>query len=413
MELTLSEVRNILKYIIKNNEDLQAEGKMPVAACIESEAGIGKSTLIEELANELGYNYIKLSMSQISELGDCIGYPIRLHYACKDDECHWISPELIDSYVKSGYTITDETKMSYALPEWYKRIDPSKGTILNLDDWTRGLPHITQGLMELIYKQELWSFRLPARTTVLLSSNPDNSDYNISSALDEAQKTRMVTFKVKFDINSWSSWAENNQINSRAINFMLSYHGELMENKNHTHIMNARSYTMFANTIAGISDWSKPESLGLILQIASGCFNDKDNIVGHLFTTFIANKLDKLVTPEDMLLKPWSTIKTQIKNCVYDSDNNYRPDVASILHTRLLNYSIYYFNQPGAKTDVVQDRLLELIDAPDEVDAKGNKIGVKLLSEDFLFDIIRTLMKLFPSRTNKFMLNKKIRNKVL
>ena len=36
-----------------------------------------------------------------------------------------------------------------------------------------------------------------------------------------------------------------------------------------------------------------------------------------------------------------------------------------------------------------------------------------LFSEDFLFDIIRTLMKKFPSRTNKFMLNKKIRSKVM
>lgn len=151
----------------------------------------------------------------------------------------------------------------------------------------------------------------------------------------------------------------------------------------------------------------------MIMNIAKGCFTDKDNIIGHLFTTFIANRLDKLVTPEDMLMKPWATIKTQIKNCVYDSNGNYRPDVASVLHTRLLNYSLYYFEQKGAKTEIVQDRLLELIDAPDEVNSKGEKIGCMLFSEDFLFDIIRTLMKKFPARTNKFMLNKKIRNKVM
>jgi hypothetical protein len=413
MELTLTEVRNILKYIIKNNEDLQQNGKMPIAACVESEAGIGKSSVIEDLAKELDYNYVKLSLSQISELGDCVGFPIRLHYACKDSECHWISPELIDSYVKSGYTITDETKMSYALPEWYKRIDPSKGTIINLDDWTRCLPHIAQGLMELIYKQELWSFKLPPKTTVLLSSNPDSADYNISSSLDEAQRTRMINFKVKFDINSWASWAENNNIDGRAINFLLEYYPELMENKNHTHIMNARSYTTFANTISGIQDWSKPESLALILQIASGCFNDEDNLVGSLFTTFIANKLDKLISPEDMLLKPWGTIKNQIKSCVYNENGSYRPEIASILHTRLLNYSLYYFGKTGSKTDVVQDRLLQLIDAPDEVDSNGSNIGCMLFSEDFLFNIIKTLISKYPAKTNKFMLNKKIRSKII
>jgi hypothetical protein len=64
---------------------------------------------------------------------------------------------------------------------------------------------------------------------------------------------------------------------------------------------------------------------------------------------------------------------------------------------------MYYFSQPKAKTDIVQDRLLELIDAGEEE---------MLFSEDLLFDIIRTLMKHFPARTNKFMLNKKIRDKV-
>lgn len=189
----------------------------------------------------------------------------------------------------------------------------------------------------------------------------------------------------------------------------------MKENAQHRHPVNARNYVMFGNTISGIEDWEQPKNLAFIQQIASGAFlDDKDNIIGSLFTTFIANKLDKLVTPEDMLLKPWATIKDRIKSCVYDSQGNYRPDVASILHTRLLNYSVYYFSEvKGAKTDTVQDRLIELIEAPNEVNSKGEKIGCMLFSEDFLFNIIRTLMKQFPTRTNKFMLNSKIRSKVM
>lgn len=181
----------------------------------------------------------------------------------------------------------------------------------------------------------------------------------------------------------------------------------MKENAQHKHPVNARNYVMFGNTISGIQNWEDPKSLAFIQQIASGSFlDDKDNIIGSLFTTFIANKLDKLISPEDMLLKAWNVVKPQIKNCVYDDSGRYRPDVASILSTRLLNYSMYYFNQKGAKTDVVQDRLLELINAGEE------NPDEKLFSEDFLFDIIRTLMKHFPTRTNKFMLNRKIREKV-
>lgn len=218
-----------------------------------------------------------------------------------------------------------------------------------------------------------------------------------------------MRFNIKFSKDSWARFAENSQLDSRAINFMLLYSEEIMkENAQHMHPVNARNYTMFVNTISGIEDWSKTDSLELILQIASGAFvDDKDNVIGSLFTTFIANKLDKLISPEDLLLKPWEVVKPKIKDCVYDSNGNYRPDIAGILHTRLLNYCIYYFGQKGSKTDVVQDRLLKLIECDDNPDEES------LFSSEFLFDIIKTLIKQFPSKTNKFMLNSKIRNKIL
>lgn len=333
-----------------------------------------------------------------------IGYPLCLHYACKDDgsDCQWIAPELIDSYVKAGYHLTPETKMSYALPEWYKNIDPEKGLILLLDDASRALPNIIQACYELIYKQEMWSFKLPRNTTILLTTNPNNGDYNVND-VDEAGQSRMVNFNVKFDIESWAEWAEQNQLENRVINFLLSYHHELMDGKDtHTHIMNARSYTMFGNIIGGIKDWSSSENLATILQIASGCFNDEDNIVGNLFTTFIANKLDRLISPQDMLLGDWKKVSKQIENCVYDDNGKPKPAVASILQTRLLNYTDYYFAKQSGKTDVVIDRLLEIIHAPK-----------MLFDEDIIFNLIKTLTVKYPNRMNKALFNSEIRQKIL
>ena len=404
METTLSELRPDIEFIIKRNSVLEDAGDSPIAINICSEAGIGKSLTVEQLAKDLDYNYVKLALAQITETGDIAGFPICLHYACLDDgsKCQWISPELIDSYVKAGYQLTGETKMSYALPEWYKNIDPNKPTILLLDDATRALPNILQACYELIYKGEFWSFHLPPKTTVILTTNPDSGDYNVNS-YDEAGKTRMVTFNVKFDINSWAEWAENHQIDGRAINFLLSYHNELMDSKGtHEHIMNPRSYTMFSKIIGGIDDWQKPDSLAMIMRMAAGCFTDKDNVVGSLFTTFIANKLDKLISPEDMLLGKWDTIGPRIKKCVYDSNGNYKPAIASILHIRLLNYCQYYFDQKNSKTDVVYQRLLDILNNSD-----------MLLDEDLVFNIIRTLCTKYKQRTNKWMLNNQIRQRVI
>lgn len=403
MELTLKELKPLLKYIISNNDTLEEKGKLRTAINICGEAGYGKSQIVEEIANEIGANFIKLSLSMISETGDLSGYPVCLHYACKDDgsDCQWVVPELIDSFIRSGYKLTGETKMSYALPEWYHKINPEKPTILLLDDLSRSLPNIIQAVYELIYKQEFWSFKLPPKTTIILTTNPNNGDYNVNDE-DEAAITRRVNFTVKWDIDSWAEWAERNEVDNRCINFLLQYHHELMEDKgDHKHIMNARSYTMFANIISGINNWNNPENLATILQIASGCFNDDDNVIGSLFTTFITNKLDKLISPEDLLFGDWKEIYPQIKNSVYNEDQ-YRPDIAAILHTRLLNYSDYYLSKKDSDVHVVTERLLEIVHSK-----------VKLFDDDLIFNIIKTLFQKYSARMQKEIYNPEIRALIL
>ena len=262
--------------------------------------------------------------------------------------------------------------------------------------------------MEIINRQEYISWKFPKNTTIILTENPDNGQYNTSS-MDEAQKSRYMRFNVKFDVDCWGRYAESVQMDDRAINFMLAYSSEIMkENSQKMHPVNARNYTMFANTISGIENWENSKNLAFILQIASGAFlDDNDNVIGSLFTTFIANKLDKLISPKELLTEDWKKVAPKIEKCVYDEDGNYKPLVASILHTRLLNYAMYYFDQKGAKTEVVEQRLIDLIETNDNPDKK------MLFSEDFLFDIIKQLVGKYKARTNKLLLNAKIREKLL
>lgn len=340
------------------------------------------------------------------------GFPVKEFKIIEVDENNnrtekWVAHDLLQAYMQrpcGTYELTNENRMSYASPEWLPREENPNGTILFLDDFNRCSKIFVAACMEIINEMTYVGWHLPAGTQVVLSRNPDNGFYDVSSE-DPAVKSRYIDFNVDFDLKCWAKWAEEYGLNGKGINFALTYGHELFKNDG-VNVINARSYTSFINAISGIDDWSTPTSLALILNIAKGCFaGDKDNIVGHLFTTFIANKLDKLISPEDMLMGKWETIKPQIKKCVYDDSGQYRPDVASVLHTRLLNYSMYYFDQKGARTEVVQDRLLELIEASENKDDM-------LFSEDLIFDIIRTLMKYHPNRTNKFMLNKKIRDKV-
>lgn len=404
MEITLKEARKAIEFIVDNNRALQDKGIMPVAIGIEGASGIGKSSIIDQIAQDRGYNYIVLSLSQIQDTSDLVGYPIKEHYVCKEDgsECKWVPSELLEIFSNEGWVMTEETRMSYAVPMWLKTIDQSKPLILNLDDYSRATPHLLQACNELILRQKYISWELPKYSTVICSSNPDDGEYQVNT-LDEAQKSRLVNFNVKFSISDWAAWAERQELDSRGINFLLQYHTELMDrSKTKCAKVNARNYTMFINTISGIKDWSTSENLAFILQLASGCFlDDQENVVGHLFSTFIANKLDKLPTPEVLVTQKWDTLAPKLEALLYEKDV-YRPDLASILSTRFCNYSLMLFEKKGTKTDVVVDRILEIID--------NKKI---LFSEDLIFNLIKTLNKMYPARCNKMLMNPKIIAKLI
>lgn len=399
MELTLEEVKPIIKHIISQNRVIQEKGGLPVAVNISSNAGIGKSLLIEQIANELDCNFVKVNPSNMSEPGELLGYPQREYYICRDGECKWITQDLIEGFSKAGWTISEETRMSYAIPAWLKNFNTDKPNILLIDDWTRSSNVIIQSLYEIIYRQEYLSWKLPPNSHILLTSNPDNGDYVVTS-IDEAASSRMVTFNVKFDANVWARYAQAEGIDSRCQNFLLLYYHELMNRKQGYSKVNARNYTMFANIISGIDDWSTLENQALILQIASGCFLDDSDIVGGLFTQFISNKLDKLIDPELLVTGSFDRVKRILLDQLYDEDL-YRADIANVITTRFINFASNWIDQ---KKDikVIIDRIVDIIDCDKQ-----------LLSEDLLFSLIKTLNTNHMGKCSKLILNPKIANKLM
>jgi hypothetical protein len=404
-EMTISEFTTVFNYLLDNNSNLEQKGLSPIAIGLEGEAGIGKTSIIEEVAEKRGMTFCKLNLSMLEEVGDLCGYPqkeILLKATNSEGKVFtkwW--PETMLNNAPKGCQITSQTRMGYATPAWLPREQNPKGTILLLDDYSRANPLFMQATMELINKAEYISWKLPKNTSIVITSNPDDGSYSVSS-LDNAQKTRFINFNIKLNVNDWASWAEFNQIDSRAINFCLLYGDEIFKKHNNIQTINPRAYTTFCKAISSIKDWDDDNSLALILNISKGCFiNDEDNIVGTLFTNFISQKLDKLVSPEDMLKKKWETIEPIIYDCVYEK-GVFHAEIASILALRLLNYIMFYFSQKDSKQDIVQNRLLDFIEN-----------SRKLFSDDLLFHIIKTIINKYPAKTTKLLVNSKIRNKVI
>jgi len=179
VSLNVHELKDFLKHIIDNNRYLQTNNKPMVSTEVVGDSGIGKTSSIIQLADELGLNFVKLNLAQIEEIGDLVGFPIR-QFEMKDKKTtEWVDENSVEDYRKKGFESTGLNRMSYCPPE---RISgKSNGGILLLDDWNRADMRFIQAVMELIDRQQYISWKLPKDWHIILTSNPDNGDYLVNS----------------------------------------------------------------------------------------------------------------------------------------------------------------------------------------------------------------------------------------
>lgn len=342
--LNVEELKGFINHMVKNNQHIQAEGKVPVAINIEGDAGLGKTSAITQLGKELGMDVVKLNLSQLEELGDLVGFPVK-EYQIQNAEgkTTWITEAQIEAATKKGYKVVGK-RMSHAAPEWIQ--GKGEGGFLVLDDYTRADHRFMQATMEILDRQEYVSWKLPKNWHVILTTNPDNGDYNVTS-LDIAQKTRFISVGLKYDANVWAKWAEKANIDGRCINFMLM-NPELV-----TQNVNPRAITTFFNAISSIPKFE--DQLPLIQMIGEGSVGPD---FSSMFTMFINNKMDKMISPQDILTKDEQYVMNSLTNAI-GKDDDFRADISSVITTRLINYSLKFAENNPIPNDMI-DRLIKL-----------------------------------------------------
>jgi ATPase family associated with various cellular activities (AAA) len=363
VELNSAEVKDLLRYMIKNNAFIQEDGDVPTSIEVTGESGLGKTSIIEQIANENNLHFVKVNLSQIEEIGDLVGIPLQEYKMFKKTgtteagapkgQIKWVSRDMITAYVAQGFVGTEDTRTSYSPPAWLVGKN-DKGGILLLDDYSRADIRFMQAIMEILDRQEYISWKLPKGWNVILTSNPDNGEY-IVTPLDTAQKTRYTSIVMKWDAKVWAQWAERNKVDTRCINFMLM-NPEIVSPK-----VNPRALTTFFKSIKSITNFENLESLSLIQKLAEGSVGSE---VALMFTEFIGNKLDKLISPEDILLHedPDFVIR-RLKESVGEG-TNFQNAIASIMNLRIMNYALYYAEENTITKDIT-DRLSLLITRDD------------------------------------------------
>ncbi len=161
------EVAAFVHHVLDANIAAEAKGKKKTPICIWGRHGIGKTEMVEAIAQQKGWQFSYIAPAQFEEMGDLVGMPA----------------------VENGRTV-------FRVPEWVPT-EEGPGVLL-IDDANRADDRILRGIMQLLQNFELVSWKLPKKWQIVLTANPDGGDYSVTP-MDDAMLTRMMHISMQFD----------------------------------------------------------------------------------------------------------------------------------------------------------------------------------------------------------------------
>lgn len=135
LQMTSDELITFIEDLVDINKELQEKDKNPIAVNICGEAGLGKTSIVKQIADKKKLNFVKLNLSMMEEIGDLVGFPCKEYELTKENNSIWVSEHHVNEYLTTGWRSTNNKRMGYAPPEWI--LNKENGGILLLDDYTR------------------------------------------------------------------------------------------------------------------------------------------------------------------------------------------------------------------------------------------------------------------------------------
>ena len=291
-----------------------------------------------------GYAVFDVPIAQFEEMGDLHGMPSRHVKIAKAGDGgpieQWVPEEVVHSWLKSeeewDIVPSAGVRTMYAPPDWVPA-EPGP-SILLLDDWNRTSVRIIKGIMQLLQNYSMVSWRLPLGCNIVLTANPDEQDYLVTS-IDNAILTRIHSVTLVEDAKEWSVWAQSDGLDPRGISYVLRY-PEMMIGKERT---NPRTLAQCFRDIKRIPDLSTKESQRRFQVMAKSLLDDET--VSSLMV-FMERDVELIVEPDQILAgrdRDW--ISGHLEKLMGGREK--RVDVLGVICDRLFAHLV----QPGTKPD--------------------------------------------------------------
>jgi len=253
------ELKEVLTRIINT--------KQRVPIIIKGDAGIGKSWIVKQVAEDLKMKIVDLRLAQC-EPGDLIGLP---------------------------RTDPETKKTIWLAPEWFpKASDVPNGMILFLDELNRAPIDVRQAIFQLLTEYKMHTHTLPDNVYLVSAINPDDgkSSYQVEQ-FDPAMVNRMCFLNLETDVDQWVAWAHENKVHDLVIRF-ISVNNNLLHSMSETGpFPSPRTWHLLSNLLN--ADAIPPSSQS---EVISGLVGDKPAIA---FIRFMDKEYQKPISGREVL----------------------------------------------------------------------------------------------------------------
>ncbi len=169
-------------------KSLRALVEQKVPSFLWGAPGIGKSSIVKEIANEKKIGFIDLRLA-LMDPTDLKGIPFY------DKESHtalWAAPAFL----------------------------PKEGEgILFLDELNAAPPSVQSSAYQLILDRRIGEYELPKGWAIVAAGNRDG-DRGVTYRMPAPLANRFVHFEMEVDVNDWRDWAYKKEINSSIISYI-------------------------------------------------------------------------------------------------------------------------------------------------------------------------------------------------
>ncbi|MGC9770979.1 AAA family ATPase [Fervidobacterium islandicum] len=233
---------------------------------IVGHAGIGKSTVIRQAAQELGRSVKTVLLSQL-EPGDLIGMPV----------------------VINGQTVF--TRPTF-LPD-------RPGEVLFLDEFNRAPLFVRQSVLQLLTDRQIGPHRLPEGAVIIAAINPSDDEYEVNEIIDQAVLTRFIWIKLQNDPTDYYNYLvqefKDATLARAAVQTLINFEVFQKDVELPKIQPNPRAMSKAVKILNKAKELQIDEEI--LIELLSG-------VIGREAAIYLINQIDTVVLNEEDLYKP-------------------------------------------------------------------------------------------------------------